>query len=383
MLFAVLSQSVFGLLQIMMVDLFHFPEEAANRFRVYIVAITMGYAIVYGLIKIPKRFLIAYSGTFIVLLLTVLLFPQNQEFLESEAIKFTLPLVLPSFLCLTCVGDFDRVENLFYKVSWVSFGLAVIYAYQIFTGGYVFNNYSMSFSFSLLLPTLVLYTKNNVFAKMAALFLFVEIVFLGSRSAAVVIVIYIILESLFHNRKYILPVALLAIAAVAYLSYISVFFESYGIESRTLMLMQSDEGLIGHMSHRDEIYDLCKAKLMQNPVLGVGLYGDRLFLNGSTSHNFILEVLLNFGVLIGGAFILCLIIYLFKTYKKATRENRIYFVRYFCAVMIPLMVSGSYLKDYNLGLFLGICFLLNRQNRALNISIGKTQSYEKNSIFRL
>lgn len=362
MLYAVLSQSIFGLLQIMLVDLFSFPEEAGNSIRVYLVAITMGYAIVYGFVKAPKRFLITYFCAGLILMLTLFLFPQNQEFLESEAIKLTLPLVIPSFLCMTCVGDFDRVENIFYKVSWVSFGLAVVYAYQIFNGDYVFNKYSMSFSFSLLLPTVVLYTRNNIYAKLAALFLFIEIVFLGSRSAAVVIVIYIVIETLFHNRKYLVPVAILAILAAAYLSFISGFFENFGIESRTLMLMQSDEGLIGHMSHRDEIYDLCKAKIIESPILGVGLYGDRLFLDGSTSHNFILEVLLDFGVFIGGAIILCLIAYLYRTYKRASRENRIYFVRYFCAVMIPLMVSGSYLKDYNLGLFLGICFLINNKN---------------------
>ena len=375
MLYAVLSQSIFGLLQIMLVDLFRFPEESASRFRVNIVAITMVYAILYALIKTPKKFLLVYLCTGLILFLTILVFPQNQESLMSEATKLTLPLVIPSFLCIACVGNFDRMEDIFYKVSWVSFGLGVIYAYQIFSGGFVFYKYSMSFSFSLLLPTLVLYTRNNVFAKMAALFLFIEIVYLGSRSAAVVIVIYVVIESFFYKRKHLVPVAILAIVAVSYLSFISGIFENFGIESRTLMLMQSDEGLIGNMSHRDEIYHLCKAKLMQYPVLGVGLYGDRLFLNGSTSHNFIIEVLLDFGLFIGGTIIAGLIVYLFRTYKKATHENRIYFVRYFCSVMIPLMVSGSYLKDYNLGLFLGICFLLNRQKRAQKIYIDKIRKH--------
>jgi len=64
---------------------------------------------------------------------------------------------------------------------------------------------------------------------------------------------------------------------------------------------------------------------------------------------------------IGGGIILFLIIYFFKTFLSASRDRKVYFLRYFCAVIIPLMVSGSYLKDYNLGLFLGICYLINKE----------------------
>lgn len=366
MLYAVLSQSTLGLLQIMLVDLFYFSEDLSNRIRVLLVTITMGYAIIYAYWKAPKRFLATYACVILVLLITLLLFPQNQDFLVSESLKFTLPLVIPSYLCLTCVNDYEKVEEIFYHVSWVSFALAMIYAYQIVSGSFIFSDYSMSFSFSLLLPTLVLFTHNGIYSKIAAFFLFILIVFLGSRSAAIVIALYIFLDSLFHDRKYAVPVAFTVALSYAYLSYFTGFFEKYGVESRTLSILQSDEGLIGHLSHRDEIYDLCKSKISENPMLGIGLYGDRLFLDGSTSHNFFIEVILDFGVFIGCGLVAYLFWYLFRTYRKANHETRIYFIRYFCAVMIPLMVSGSYLKDYNLGLFLGICAILNKKKKATN-----------------
>lgn len=368
MLFCVLSQSLWGLLQTTLIDVFYFSEEAGNRIRVFLVLLTMAYAIIYALWKVPKRFLATYLPIVMLLLITAFIFPQNLEYINSEAIKFTLPLVVPSFLCLTCVKDINRVEEIFLKVSWMCFGVALIYAYQIISRKYVFSNYSMSISFSLLLPTLVLYSHKNKISVIASVFLFLLIVALGSRSAAIAIVVYVTIDMLFFNRKYFIPVVLVASLFVGYMGFFTNTLERYDITSRTIYLMESEEGLIGHLSNRDEVYKICLNKLNDNPVLGVGLYGDRLFLHGSTSHNFFIEVLLDFGYILGTIVILALLFYYMKTFMYADKRERVYFLRYFIATMIPLMVSGSYLKDYNLGVSLGICFLLNHPNKVTRLS---------------
>lgn len=362
MIFAVLSQSLWGLLQIMMMDVFNYDEDVANNLRVLLVATTMSYAIVYCANKAPRRFLLVYLATFSILLFTLVLFPENQKYLMLEAMKLTLPVVIPSFLCVTCVKDYDTIERILYVVSWFSVIVAMIYAVQLFSGRYIFSKYSISFSFTLLLPTLVLISHKTLLSYIAALFLFVLIVFLGSRSAAIVIVIYAYIEILF-NKKNMVTVAIVSFVAVVSLPILIGYFEQYGVSSRTLSILQSEEGLVGHLSHRDEIYDLCISKIQQNPIMGIGLYGDRLFLGGSTSHNVILELLLDFGVFGGSGVILYLFFYFIHTFLKSSHSRKVYFMRYFLAVMIPLMVSGSYLKDYNLGLFLGICYLINKERK--------------------
>ena len=312
MLFCVLSQSLWGLLQTTLIEVFGFSEEVGNRIRVYLVMITMIYAILYCFSKAPRRFITTYVPIVLLLLMTVLLFPQNEDYLRSEALKFTLPLVVPSFLCLTCVKDINGIEDVFLKVSWLCFGVAILYAYQIVSGRYIFSNYSMSFSFSLLLPTLVLYSHKSLVSIIASLLLFLLIVALGSRSAAIAIVVYILIEMLFYSRKFFIPVALIAVAFIWGEGLFLNTLERFGVTSRTLSLLASEEGLIGHLSNRDEVYETCLKQLNDNPVLGVGLFGDRLFLNGSTSHNFFLEVMLDFGYIIGGVLILVLLYYLLK-----------------------------------------------------------------------
>ena len=366
MLYAVLSQSLWGLLQTTMLEVFMFDEDTSNRVRVMLVICTMMYAIMWGFRNKTSFFTVTYTVMLFILLLTVAIFPQNSSFLYSEASKFTLPLVIPSFLCLASVTDIKKVENIFYKISWFSVLIAVVYAYTIVTGKFTFSNYSMSFSFSLLLPALVLYAHKSKSSIFASLLLFIEIVALGSRSAAIVMVTFVVLDAIIFSKKSILPIAIIIFIVISMIGTLGIFFESFGISSRTLLLFQSEEGIIGHMSNRDDIYDLVILKIHQNELIGLGLYGDRLFLDGSTCHNLILEILLHFGIFLGTGLILILFTFLIKVFFKISMEQRQIFLRYFCAVIIPLMVSGSYLKDYNLGLFLGIAYMLNKSQNINN-----------------
>ena len=38
-------------------------------------------------------------------------------------------------------------------------------------------------------------------------------------------------------------------------------------------------------------------------------------------------------------------------------------VKYFLGTVVPLMASGSYLIDYNFGLFIGVLYLLSKECR--------------------
>lgn len=369
MLYAVLSQSLWGLCQTALIDVFNINENIANQYRVLLVAITMGYAIIWGIRKKPVLFISTYSVVCLLLAFTTIIFPQNTEYLLTESAKLTLPLVIPSCLCVACIDDYNKLEDIFYKLSWVSVFVAIIYAYTIITGSFIFSNYSMSFSFSLLLPTLILYSRHKKFSFLASVFLLIEIIALGSRSAAIVIVFYILIEAFTYRKKMILPLLVVCVFLLSILNALGGYLEDYGITSRTLAIFESDEGLLGHMSHRDEIYDLVISKIEENEFFGLGLFGDRLFLNGSTCHNFILEILLNFGVVIGGGILIFLFLFIVRVFLNLSKYEKIQYLLYFSAVMIPLMVSGSYLKDFNFGLMLGIILLFRKQYMYRTVSV--------------
>ena len=75
--------------------------------------------------------------------------------------------------------------------------------------------------------------------------------------------------------------------------------------------------------------------------------------------NLFLEILLDFGVIIGAILIVGIAMYFIHTYKKVKGEYRnLLLIFFFCGV-ISLMPSGSYLSDFNFALFIGYTVLLH------------------------
>ena len=62
----------------------------------------------------------------------------------------------------------------------------------------------------------------------------------------------------------------------------------YGFHSRTLYLFLNDRGV--YLSGRFSIYQNIFAEILKNPILGIGLAGDRRITDGVYAHNIFIEV---------------------------------------------------------------------------------------------
>ena len=125
---------------------------------------------------------------------------------------------------------------------------------------------------------------------------------------------------------------------------------NYGISSRTLDLLMQDNI---HLSGRDVLYQIIIKNIAENPILGIGLAGDRKLL-GTYSHNFLIEILSGFGVVIGGTIIVLIILISYWNFKSSDEIYSNLFLIWFSVGFLPLLVSGSYLTDFSFWIFLGI-----------------------------
>ena len=132
--FAVSIQSPLIILQQILVDILGMEIESTTKYRVILTAFPMLVAIILGFYRNKRLFLITYSFSFIILLYNFCLFPQNNEYIISEAIRFTLPVVIPSCLCLICLRDICFFEKVLYYISWLTFCLAIFYALNFLLG---------------------------------------------------------------------------------------------------------------------------------------------------------------------------------------------------------------------------------------------------------
>jgi O-antigen ligase len=128
----------------------------------------------------------------------------------------------------------------------------------------------------------------------------------------------------------------------------------YGVQSRTIYLLLSDN--IDFSTGRSEIFSDTINNIFLNPVLGYGIGGDRVFLNGTYPHNIFLEIIAQFGIVLGGIFSLVLIMYWFIGIflNKNTIDQHLAII--FAGLgLISLFFSGSYLTSSNFWLFMAIC----------------------------
>ncbi len=362
--FAVLWQSFLVILQQILISVFYIPADNTTIYRVLLTAIPLSVAIGITLNRQWPIFLLVYGITIIVLLLNEIVFPQNEEFLWPLSLRFLLPIVIPSALCLMFISNVEVVEKVIYKISWGTTLLTLFYVVNFFLGTIKLASYNMSFSYALLLPILTLYSKKNVYSLIAAAFLFITILAIGSRGAAIVFVLYVIYDISQSNKKKAIILFILSGVFLFMIPLLAQWLQNIGISSRTLNLLIS--GNINYMSGRDWIYNKMINVFWNNPLTGIGLFGDRFYL-GTYSHNLILELFLNWGLIGATLIIFFFLSKIVLTFKQSDKNYKNILVKYFFAGVMPLMVSGSYLTDYDLGIFIGILFLISKDNKKKNL----------------
>lgn len=225
--------------------------------------------------------------------------------------------------------------------------------------------YNMSFSYSLLIPIILhineLFNNYKTRNLILAICEIICILLYGSRGALLCIFIFIIIKLILRlklNVKSFFILIIVSITSINVLynfkkigSRILLLLNEKGYYSRTLELLFS--GNISQGSGRDNLYIESLSMINEKPLFGFGVGGEFSRL-GIYPHNIFLEILLNFGVIIGTACIVILFILTIKAifYKESISKDLM--IIYLCGGFIPLFLSGSYLESYNFFMFIFI-----------------------------
>ena len=373
--FAVFIQSALLIMQSVMVALLGIDPEETTLFRVLFTAIPMVAAIVISFYRNPYLFLVVYAVVLIILALHSVLFPQNAEFIWKEAPRFLLPVVIPSALCLISVKKSEIVEKVAIFISWVTAAMVSIYVAAFFRGVFIFERYNMSFGYGCLFPMMMLYSCKRPFPILASFLIFLIVVALGSRGASLVFVGYVFVDLFLSRNRFRWLVLSFGVLSILLLPLFESSLESIGITSRTLSHLE--DGNITQSVGRESLYPFFINQLMNNPITGIGIYGDRIDTDGTYCHNLLLEVLLDFGLLIGTIVLICLGLLIIRTFSRLKgRDRNLYLVFVFYGLG-PLMASSSYLRVNYLALLIGFSFVLLRRIEAFHRESNSCILHEK------
>jgi hypothetical protein len=357
-------QPVLVLVQLFMIDVLKMDTETANSYRIMLTAAPILVSMIIVLIRNFRLTVITYAIVGCIILLTLVLFPGRWPYMKDDLLKFTLPVVIPIGLCMASIRNFAVLMKCMLYVAIIAAFIGLLYAVLFLNGLVYLEGYSMPFSYALLFPTFILINKKQLIWTIFAVLVMIEMLAIGSRGAILISITYFlfvqfwgkmsVFRLLFYAIILILGIMLFFEPLVNFLSGV---FDSVGISSRTLRLLEADE-LITHDSGRDKLSKAVWNLIDKSPIIGNGVWADRQYLD-VYSHNVFLELLLDFGYL--GTLVILIIFGIVQIgiFRKLTVAHKSMYIM-MISLLIQLLFSSSYLISFNVGMFLGFSYLLSK-----------------------
>lgn len=283
----------------------------------------------------------------------------------------------------------DDPEKIFKTLKWAAFLLLVYnlykFVYSVYIRGYwestgvyrdVEGQYNLGFGYDVLflfVIFIVLGKRNSKwYYALAGLALF-GIVMAGSRGPLLGVGLILLLQlwDRIRNRPFIQRILLIgifiAIMTVLLLNFstimmsVALFLQRLGVSSRTIMKIVSGE--IADDSGRIRLYQIATDLIRTGGPFGNGIYADRVNIASMTTmwigycHDIFLEILVDYGYLLGGFFIALMVRRILKVFFAKESEWRNLYIIFLISAS-QLILSGSYLYSFTFwGCFaVGVCW---------------------------
>lgn len=263
-------------------------------------------------------------------LINELLFGGNEYFYST--LTTFLTIVLPTAVTYSVINDYKETLVFLRKVAIT---VSVILLFGIITGSMsTFDKiYAMGFSNSILLPTTTLmdslchdYLNFNyvIVSIIAVLINLFSVVVYGSRGSLVVIIFYFLFVCVYkklHSQKVLFSIVFFLLGlSIIFLKDLLLLFHDFlihhGYSSRTIDLFVS---ATINDSRRLILWNQVIDEIIEQPFEVRGINADFLLID-TYSHNYFIELIYDFGVLIGGVFTLYIVVNIIKSLNKETAD---------------------------------------------------------------
>ncbi|HBC30503.1 MAG TPA: hypothetical protein DC024_04560 [Clostridiales bacterium] len=291
--------------------------------------------------------------------------------LMSETILMFVSRLMPAYYITRYVNNWDSFLEKIDRLKW----LAVLYSLVIIIFPNEISGHYMTLSYNLLIPVIVMLNvaiyKKKFSSYFGACICLYTMFFYGARGPIMCVIFSMIILVIISYRNLKTGNRLLLLFGSIFL--VSLFFYTdiaawvYRIKpnSRTVQLLYKNS--LFQTAARDIYWKNSIRELINSPLKIRGFLGDRTYfssvfnqsiITGIYAHNFIIELFLQFGILIGGLLLVGLILTSFKAFKNALytkeKEKKAGFATFFGPIFIFSMISGSYLSHYQLWLMFGV-----------------------------
>lgn len=312
---------------------------------------------------------IAYLLFVLIFIFTYAFYPNNGEYLDKEFSMFFFHVTPYVFVGLLL--DIKRFQKSFTVLSAISVFTHALY--QIWYVPQIHERTGLMEDMVgayLILPHVLflLYaafkTKNPITITVAALSL-LFLMSMGNRGSTVCVmtffaIVFVVPKSGKHSN-FTRALALIVVGVLIYYSqqialYLSDLFLNYGLSNRVFDLLLTNEFLVS--KGRDNISNTLIEAILNGPVFGYGLCGDRVASGAVYAHNFFLEVLADFGFFFGTILNIAFIVLCVKAFAACRSREEYVFMAILAANFTGMLFSGSLMEDYQWAFLLGAAMRL-------------------------
>jgi len=333
--------------------------------------------------------IIVYTLTIIILLIFIFFYRDNIH----SSIIYVLLYSIFIILSVLIHGNFKYIFNLFSDLLtsivyfWIGICLRdnsitrrtirisaifsiVSKSFILLIQKYYFNyfiNDDMTASYLLLFPVILIYISyfenHRIVDFVFSIIGTITLLFYGTRGPLLCLcVFFVVYQILFMKKKsFFIFLAFLAIIILWNNQTVDFFYKIlYKIDLGRITDLIEKKMLLEDGGRRSLI-DNCIKYIEQSPFIGLGTYGDRLYLasfyistNNVYPHNLFFELWMQYGIILGSIILSSFFIYFIKIFLCSNRSKKIFMSSVFVIIIVKLMVTGSYLNEYLLYFLLGI-----------------------------
>lgn len=310
------------------------------------------------------------------ILLTWLIYPDNIDrymFGQGQFWPTVFPLFRFFIVGLFLIPDEESVD-LMGKISCFSIFMESIFIWFILRGSDMQNDDDMSRAYFLLLTVLFAvnyaYDKRTFWGLAASAVGILALLSMGTRGPIMIILAFFAAKIYQTSTKkgkgtIVLVVILLLMWFVnsslwnAFLLFLRDIISTIGLSTRIIDYTIQGETLSDY-TERDEIFDVVISKIHERPLTGWGLYGEWQFV-GWSAHNMYLEILQNYGVIIGGIILLWMFYIAIKAFfTTKSIPVRSLVLMFVCNVFVRGFFGGTFLSLPTF-LMIGYCLQICRK----------------------
>lgn len=320
---------------------------------------------------VPAFFVCSY-------LLSMVWFPQNSRYLFTSLTDFLgnpiytlFVLSLPGYIFARHLKDYSLFCSIMRKYAYVVVVLSVVVF--LFMRDSFATQY-MSFSYNMLLHLLFLIfykpKKGKVWHNIiVALGVFVFVVG-GARGALISFVVCCVAYILITRKRTIQNAVVTIIASGGVcaffvmkneiLTLILPLLTKMGIDSRNIKMILASE--LMDSSGRNDIAEEVAKNIN---VFGHGMMGDRVVCSGLYAHNLFLELICDFGIILGFVLSLLITVVVVVGVLRKIKSNQAWIVLLLSTGFLKLMLSGSFLGlEPAFYVLMGLCANSFMENKA-------------------